>query len=76
MCCIERETRNLILKFREIFPWEETVLGSKEWNPMKSRFSVKFMQFILRKMVHVVNDRYFPLFLKGLKIFLAQCYHW
>ena len=26
MCCFERKTCNLILKFREIFPWRETVL--------------------------------------------------
>ena len=26
MCVIGRETRNLILDFREIFPWIETVL--------------------------------------------------
>ena len=26
MCFIERETRNFVLKFREIFPWGEAVL--------------------------------------------------
>ena len=28
MCFIDRETRNFILKFREIFLWRETVLGA------------------------------------------------
>ena len=42
---------------------------------MKSCFSVKLVQFFFgggAEMVHVVIDRYFSLFLKGLKIFLHQ----
>ena len=42
---------------------------------MKSDEKLFFCQiyavFFLRKIVHVVIDRYFPLFLKGLKIFLS-----
>ena len=30
MCFIEWETRIFILKFREIFPWRETVLSAHE----------------------------------------------
>ena len=81
MCYIERDTHNLILKFREIFPWRETVLRA---HGMKSDEKLFFCQiyaflsyfilfylfinylFFLRKMVHVVIDRYFPLYLKGL----------
>ena len=73
MYSIERETRNFILKFREIFLWRETVLKA---HGMKSDEKPFFMRFFSRKMVHVVIDRYFCLFLKGLKIFLIRGYHW
>ena len=67
MCSIERETQNFILKFREIFLLRETVLRAHGMKLMKSRF---FYAIFRGKMVHVVIDWYFSLFLKGLKIFL------
>ena len=70
MCFIERETQNFILKFREIFLWRETVLSAHGMKSDECRFSVRFVWFSWEKMVLVVIDRYFTLFLKGLKILL------
>ena len=70
MHLIERETHNFILKFRELIPRRETVLRApKKLNLMNSHVSVKFMQFFEKKVVHVVIDRYFSLFLTGFENF-------
>ena len=71
---IERETQNYVLKFREFFPWRETVLGAHGVKSDEKPFFCQIFKFIgfLGKMVHVVIDRYFSLFLKGLKIFLNR----
>ena len=66
MRSIERETKNFVLKFTEIFLWRETVLRANEMKSDETPFSINF----LGKIVHDVIDRYFALFLKGLKIFL------
>ena len=71
MCFIERETQNFKLKFREIFLWRETILRA---HGMKSDEKPIFCQIyatVRGKTVglYVVIDRYFSLFLKGLKIF-------
>ena len=66
MCFIERETENLILKFREIFLQRETVLRG---HGMKSDEKLFFCQIFWRNMVHVIIDKYFSVFLKGWKIF-------
>ena len=66
MCSIEGETRNFVLKFREIFLWRETLLRA---HGMKSD-EKPFFAIFWGKMVHFVIDRYFSLFLKGLEIFL------
>ena len=69
MCFIERETHLVILKFMEIFSdGKKQCSGSTKRNLMKSCFSVKFMQFFGEKMLHVVIDRYFSLWVS--KIFL------
>ena len=60
MCFIARETRKFILKFGKIFSWRETVLRAHEMKPNEKPF---FCQIYARKMVHVVSDRYFCLFL-------------
>ena len=56
---IERETWNFILKFREIFPWRETVLRAHR---MKSDEKLLFCQIYANfgggEIVHVVIDRY------------------
>ena len=59
MCFIEIETQNFILKFREIFPWRETVLRAYT---MKSAEKPVFYQIhatVWGKAVHVVIDRHF-----------------
>ena len=69
MCFIEREIQNFILRFREVFPWRETVLRA---HGMKSDWKLFFCQIYAifwEKMVHVVIDKYFSLFLKGLEEF-------
>ena len=43
MYLIESATCNFILKFKEIFPWRETVLRVHRMKSDESRFSVKFM---------------------------------
>ena len=80
MCFIERETRNFILKFREILSWRETVPGLTEWNLMKSRLlstlCIFFFFFLKNKMVHVVIDKYFFFASeKFWRFFLTQGYH-
>ena len=45
MCFIERETQNFILKFREIFPWTETVLRAHGMKSDEKPCSVKSMGF-------------------------------
>ena len=68
-----------LVKFREIFPWRETVPGPTKWNLMN--FSVKFMRFFEEKwymlwladhihQISFLSKGKFSLFLKGLKIFL------
>ena len=70
MCFIERETWNFILKIREIFLWRETVLSAHEIKSDEKPFFCQIYAILCGKMLHVVIDRYFSLFLKGLKIFL------
>ena len=70
MCLIERETQSFILKFREIFRQRETVLRAHGMKSDEKPFFCQIYTIVWRKMVHVVIDRYFPVFLKGLKIFL------
>ena len=65
MCFIERETQNFILKFREIFPWRETVLRAHGMKSDEKPFFCQIYAIFWGKMVHVVIDRYFSLFLKG-----------
>ena len=64
---IERETRNVILKFREIFLGRETVLSTHGIKSDENPFFCQVYAMFWEKMVHVVIDRYFSLFLKGLK---------
>ena len=71
MCFIERETHDFILKLMEIFPWRETVLSVHGIKSDKNPFFCQMYATFLIKMVHVVIDRYFPLFSKGLKSFLS-----
>ena len=61
----------LFLTFREIFPWRETVLRAHGIKSDKKQFFLSNLCDFLEKIVHVVIDRYFLLFLKGLKIFLS-----
>ena len=69
LCVLLKEkTENLTIKFKEIFPWTETMLMAHRIKSDKKPFSVKSMYF-LRKMVHVVIERYFPLYLKGFEDF-------
>ena len=63
---IERETHNFILKFRESFPWKETVFRATEW---KSVFFYQIYAIFWEKIAHFVIDRYFSLFLKGFEDF-------
>ena len=76
MSFIERETQNFIPKFREIFLWRELVLSTHRMKSDEKTFFCRISEIFWRKMVHVVIDRYFSLFLKGLKIFLTRGYHW
>ena len=69
MCFIERETQNVILKLREIFLWRETVLRTHGMKSDEKLFFCQIYVVVLGKTVLVVIDRYFSLFLKGLKIF-------
>ena len=69
MCFIERETQNVILKLREIFLWRETVLRTHVMKSDEKLFFCQIYVVVLGKTVLVVIDRYFSLFLKGLKIF-------
>ena len=71
MCFIERETLKFILKFSKILSWTETVLRDHVMKSDKKLFfNQNFVLFCFENMEHVVIDRYFSLFLKGLKIFL------
>ena len=72
MCFIEREAQNFILKSGEIFLWRETVLKVHVMKSDEKLFFCQMYVIVWGKMVHVVIDRYFSLFLKGLKIFLNQ----
>ena len=58
MCLIEGETRNFILKFRKIFRWTETVLKAHRMKSDKKATFLSNSCNILRKMVHVVIERY------------------
>ena len=70
MCFIERETQNSILRFREIFLWKETVLSAHGIKSDEKLFFCQIYAIFWAKTVCVVIDRYYSLFLKGLKIFL------
>ena len=69
MCFIKRETQNFILKFREIFPWRETGLMEHRMKSEEKPFFCQSYAIFLEKMVHVVIDRHFSLFLKGFEDF-------
>ena len=72
-CFIERGIQNFILKFREIFLWRNTVLRAHGMKSDEKPFFCQIYAIFCHfegKMVHVVIDRYFSLFLKGFKIFL------
>ena len=68
---IARETQNFILKIRGIFPWREIVLRAHEMKSYADEkpFFCQIYAIFFRKMVHVVIDWYFPLFLKGFEDF-------
>ena len=70
MCFVEGEIPNFILKFMEIFLWRETVFSAQAMKSDEKPFFCQIYAIFLRKMIHVVIDRYFSLFLKGLMIFL------
>ena len=70
MCFIKRETRNFILKFREIFPWRQTVLRIHGMKSDKKPFFLSDLCDILERNGTFVIERYFSLFMKGLRIFL------
>ena len=58
MCFIEREKRNFILKFREIFPWSETVLRAYKMKSDEKPFTYQIYAILKeKKIVHVVIDR-------------------
>ena len=69
MCFIERETRNFILKFSEIFLWREKVLRAHEMKADEKLFFCQIYAIVWGKMVPVAIDRYFSLFLKGWRFF-------
>ena len=76
MCYNERETQNFILKFGEIFLWRETVLRAHGTKFDEKPFFCQIHTIFGGETIHVVIDRYFSLFLKGLKIFfLTRGYH-
>ena len=62
MCFIKRETQNFILKFREIFPWRETVLRAHGMKFDEKLFFCQTYAIFEEKMVHAVIDRYFLYF--------------
>ena len=64
MCLNERETQNLIQKFRS-FPWREAGFRAYRMKSDEKSFYVKFMRFFVEKMVQFVINRYFSIFLKG-----------
>ena len=68
MCFTEREAQNFKVKFREIFPWRQTVLRAHRMNLMKSCFSVKFMR-LLGETGTSCDWQVFSLFLKGFEEF-------
>ena len=71
MCFIERETQHFILKFWENFPWRESGLKAHGMKSDEKPFFCQIHAIIFwAKMVHVMIDRHFSLFLKGLNIFL------
>ena len=69
MYFIERETQNFIIKFREIFPWRETVLMAHGMKSDEKTFLCQIDESYEKKMVHGVIPRYFSLFLKGFEDF-------
>ena len=69
MYFIERETRNFILEFREIFPWREIVLRANGMKSDEKPFFCQIYVIFREKMVHVAIDRYFSLFLKDFEGF-------
>ena len=63
MCFIKRETQIFIIKFREIFPWRETVLRAHRIKFDEKLFSCQtYAIFWEKKMIHAVIDRYFLYF--------------
>ena len=70
MCFIEIETQNFILKFRKIILWRETGLSTHGMKSDEKLFFCQIYAIFCGKNVHDVIDRYFSLFLKGLKFFL------
>ena len=76
MCFIERETQNVILKFRDIFLWRETVLKAHGKKSDEKLFFCQIYAIVWWKMVHVVIDSIFLYFWKVWRFFLTQGYHW
>ena len=70
ICFIEREIQNSILKLGKFFHGEKLQCsGPRNEIWWKAIFLSNLCKF-LGKIVHVVIDMYFSLFLKGLKIFV------
>ena len=65
MYFVERETWNIILKFREIFPLRETAFRAHGTNFFFQIHAI----FLEKKIEFVVTDRYLSLFLKGFEDF-------
>ena len=62
MCFIERERKTFILKFKEIFPWRETVLRAHRMKSDERPFFCQIYAIFFLQMVHIVIDRYFLYF--------------
>ena len=58
---IERDTQNVVLKFREILPWRETSLGAHGMKSDEKSFLCQISAIFKEKIVHIVVDRYFSL---------------
>ena len=69
MCFFGIETWNFIIWFWEIFPWRETVLRAHRMKSDEKLFFYQIYAFFRERMVHVVIDKYFSLFLKGFEDF-------
>ena len=72
MCFIKRETRNVILKFREIFPCRETVLRVQRMKSDEKPFLSNSCDFFEKKMVHVVIDSSIFFFSEGFRRFFLN----